>query len=86
METRIFEYTSTRLSFRKKIIDAMNINDVLIINVMGAQNPDNNGKFKMKKNEIYKTFNNVITSNAYQEGENYNYKTTPKKADLYKVN
>lgn len=86
MGANIFKYNSTRFSFRKATIDSMNNNDVLIIKVMGAQNPDNNGKFKMTKTEIYETFNNVITSKAYQDGGNYNYKTTPKKADKYKVN
>ena len=83
MEPKIFEYNSTRLSFRKATIDAMNDNDILIINVIGAENPDSNGRFKMTKTEIYQTFDNVIYSVAYNRDGNFNYPKTPNKAQQF---
>jgi len=85
MEPQIFEYTKTRLTFKKTIIDEMQDNDILIINVEEAQNEDNNGRFKMTKKQIYNTFNNVINSETYNTGPDYNYKKTPKKAQQFSV-
>ena len=85
MKPNFFEYNSTRLSFKKATIDAMDDNDILIINVMGAQNPDNNGRFKMTKNQIYQTFDNVINSVAYNRDGNFNYHKTPDKAQQFRV-
>ena len=86
MERQIFEYTSARLTFRRAIIETMNDDDILIINVRRAQNPNNNGMFKMTKNQIYQTFDNVINSISYKRDGNYNYKTTPQKAQQYRIN
>lgn len=85
MEPKIFEYNSTRLSFRKATIDAMNYNDILIINVIGAKNPDSNGRFKMTKTEIHQTFDNVINTVAYNRDGNYNYLSTPNRAQQFRV-
>ena len=84
MDANIFEYTSTRFSFRKAIIDTMNDNDVLIINVNSSVNQENNGNFILTKNQIYQTFNNVIESEAYQVKRNYNYPKTPKTAEQFR--
>jgi len=85
MKPQTFEYSSKRLTFLRATIDAMDDNDILIINVIGAQNPDNNGIFKMTKRQIKQTFDNVINSVAYNRDGNYNYKTAPQKAMQYKV-
>lgn len=82
---REFRYQSTRLSFRKNIIEQMLNNDILIIEVVGAQNPDNNGVFKLTLDDIYKTFPNVIKSDAYLIGGNYNYKQNPMKVNQFRV-
>ena len=84
MDATIYEYTATRFSFRKTIIEAMNDNDVLIINVNSVINQDNNGRFILTKTQIYQTFDNVITSDAYQNFGNYNYPKTPKTADQFR--
>jgi hypothetical protein len=84
MDAIIFEYTATRFSFRKAIIDTMNDNDVLIINVNSSVNHENNGNFILTKNQIYQTFNNVIESEAYQVKGNYNYTKTPKTAEQFR--
>lgn len=86
MKPQFFEYTSTRLTFKKVIIDEMKDNDILTINVLGAQNPDNNGIFKMTKRQIYQNFNNVIVSVAYIRDGNYNCKTNPPQAQQFRVN
>jgi len=80
-----FRYTSTRLSFRKNIIEQMLDNDILFIEVVGTQNPDNNGVFRLTKNDIYNTFSNVINSNSYKIDGNYNYIRTPTKANRYRL-
>lgn len=80
-----FEYNSTRLSFKKKIIDEMNDRDILIINVVNKQIPDNNGRFKFSKSQIYQTFDNVIKTKSYQDDGNFNYKITPSKANKYRI-
>ena len=85
MKPQTFEYSSTRLTFRRATIDAMDDNDILIINVIGAQNPDNNGIFKMTKRQINQTFDNVINSVAYNRDGNYNYQRTPNQAQQYRV-
>lgn len=84
-EPREFKYQSTRLSFRKNIIEQMLYSDILIIEVVGAQNPDNNGVFRLTKNDIYNTFSNVINSNSYKIDGNYNYIRTPTKANRYRL-
>jgi hypothetical protein len=85
MEPNIYEYTATRFSFRRAKIDIMNENDVLYINVANAQIPENEGRFKITKEQIFEHYNNVIESVAYQRDGNYNYKTTPKSADQFRV-
>ena len=85
MKPQTFQYSSARLTFLKAVIEPMNEHDDLIINVVGAQNPNNNGRFKMTKIQIYQTFDNVINSVAYNRDGNYNYKTAPQKAMQYKV-
>lgn len=72
MEPNIYEYTATRFSFRKATIDIMNENDVLYINVANAQIPENEGRFKITKVQIFEHFNNVIESITYQRDGNYN--------------
>lgn len=85
MKPQFFEYTSKRLTFKKVIIDEMKDNDILTINVLGAQNPDNNGSFKMTKLQIFQTFDNVINSVAYNRDGNYNYQSTPNKVQQFRV-
>ena len=85
MKPQTFEYSSTRFTFRRATIDTMDENDILIINVVGAQNPDNNGIFKMTKRQINQTFDNVINSVAYNRDGNYNYQRTPNQAQQYRV-
>ncbi len=85
MEPQTFEYTSTRLTFRRDVIELMDFNDLLIINVLGAQNTENEGTFIMTKMQIYQTFDNVINSVAYIRDGNYNYQTTPQRAQRFRV-
>ena len=85
MKIQTFEYTSTRFTFLRRVIEPMNDDDILVINVLCAQNPDNDGRFKLTKRQIYKTFNNVINSVAYNRDGNYNYKKTPNRAKQYRV-
>lgn len=84
MEDRIYQYTSTRLTFRRAIIDQMNDDDILIINVINAQNPNNEGTFIMTKTQFYETFDNVVRSVSYNRDGNYNYRTTPQEAEIYR--
>jgi hypothetical protein len=39
----------------------------------------------MTKRQIYQTFDNVIKTEAYVKGGNFNYKKTPNKAQQYRV-
>jgi len=82
---REFRYTSTRLSFRRNYIEQMSYNDILFIEVVGAQNPNNNGVFRLTKEDINNTFANVINSVAYQRDGNYNYPNNPPQANQYRV-
>jgi ASC-1-like (ASCH) protein len=84
MEDRIYQYTSTRLTFRRAIIDQMNDDDILIINVINAQNPNNEGTFIITKTQFYETFDNVVRSVSYNRDGNYNYRTTPQEAEIYR--
>ncbi len=84
MENKIYEYSSTRLSFRKNIIDNMKENDCLIINVTRAIDRNNEGVFKLTKKQIFETFENVIKSKAYKDG-GFNYPKTPQKAEKFRI-
>ncbi len=84
MEDRIYQYTSTRLTFRRAIIDQMNDDDILIINVINAQNPNNEVTFIITKTQFYETFDNVVRSVSYNRDGNYNYRTTPQEAEIYR--
>ena len=63
----------------------MSYNDILFIEVIGAQNPNNNGVFRLTKEDINNTFANVINSVAYQRDGNYNYPNNPPQANQYRV-
>jgi hypothetical protein len=81
----VFRYTSKRLSFRRETIKKMLDNDILFIEVEGAQNSDNIGVFKLTKKDIDNTFHNVINSVSYKRDGNYNYSKNPKKVNQFKI-
>ena len=61
-------------------IEELDENDYFKVNVT-----NDNVSYKMRKNEFYETFFNVINSISYKENGNYNYLKTPKKAFKYIV-
>lgn len=66
-------YESTRLTFKRDIIESLGDDDLYI-------NKTSEGVFEITKKDIYKVFDNVVNSESYRENGIYNYKTTPQKA------
>ena len=76
---RIAEYSASRLTFKRDVIEPLEMDDLIVIDT-----PE--GVFEMTKADFYKTFPNVIESASYRSIGNYNYKTTPEKAFRFKKN
>lgn len=76
------EYNSTRLIFKKKEIDKIDINGIIIINVV---NENQNLTYQISKIDFILNFQNVINSKAYLEKGNYKYTAIPKHFEKYLV-
>ncbi|MBC8308096.1 MAG: hypothetical protein H8E55_71605 [Pelagibacterales bacterium] len=74
---RIAEYTSTRLSFRRREIDPLDMDDKIIIHV---SNTTENITFEMTKQEFFTIFDNVVKGIPYNRDGNFNYPRIPSKA------
>lgn len=70
-------YSSTRLLFKRDIIEALEEKQIFIIDVTKNEPT---GSFAMSKADFYKVFDNVVTSKSYKEDGNYHYAKTPQKA------
>ena len=70
-------YQSTRLTFKKDLIEPLGWADEIEITVPGE------AIYSMTKREFYNIFPNVVDSRSYQEIGNYNYKQTPNKASRF---
>ena len=68
------------MTFYRDRIEELDENDYFVVNVT-----NDNASYKMRKNEFYETFFNVVNSISYKENGNYNYLKTPKKAFKYIV-
>ena len=74
----MIEYSATRLTFKRDLIEQLNDGDYIKIHVI-----QDNATYKMTKREFYETFNNVIKTSSYKKLGNYNYGKTPQKAFKY---
>ena len=71
----MIEYTATRLTFKRDLIEPLDNQDYIKIHVT-----NDNASYKMTKREFYETFDNVVKTESYTEIGNYNYGKTPSKA------
>lgn len=69
----IASYPSTRLTFRKSVIDPLPPEDKFRVDT-----PE--GFYEMSKADFLRVFDNVVSSNAYQNDGVYHYPTPPRKA------
>ena len=74
----MIEYSATRLTFKRDLIEQLNDGDYIKIHVI-----QDNATYKMTKREFYETFNNVIKTSSYKKLGSYNYPTTPNQALKY---
>jgi hypothetical protein len=74
----LVSYTSSRLTFKKPVIDGLTFDDRFQINTPF-------GVFEMSKSDFLSTFANVAASKAYQEGGVYNYSSLPAKALSFRL-
>ena len=74
----MIEYSATRLTFKRDLIEPLNDEDYFIVHVS-----NDDSSYKMTKREFYETFNNVIKTSSYKKLGNYNYVKTPEKAFKY---
>ena len=72
-------HQSTRLTFKKELIQPLSWNDEIKITVFGE------AIYIMTKKDFYESFPNVVASKSYMIDGNYNYKKTPSKAKKYIV-
>ena len=75
----MLSYESTRLTFKRDLIESLNLNDSIQITVFGE------ATYKMTKAEFYETFPNVVKTKSYNKIGSYNYKKTPSKAHKFIV-
>lgn len=66
-------YKSTRLTFKRDIIESLDDDDIYV-------NENAEGVFEISKRDFYRYFGNVATSKSYRKTGVYNYQTTPQKA------
>ncbi len=69
----LVSYTSSRLTFKKTVIDGLASDDPFQVKTPF-------GVFEMSKSDFLATFANVAASKAYREGGVYNYSSLPAKA------
>ena len=72
-------HSSTRLTFKKDIIEPLSDNDYYINDISGI------GIFKITKKDFYKDFSNVVISSSYKEKGYYNYCLFPQKGYKYLI-
>jgi len=72
----MLSYESARLTFKKELIQPLSWNDEIQITVFDE------AIYKMTKKEFYETFDNVVATKSYKDG-NYNYQKTPSKAQQF---
>jgi hypothetical protein len=74
----VAEYHSTRLSFRREIIEALSEDQSFrIVTPLGS--------FQMTRAQMRSAFPNVVKSVSYQENGVYHYPTLPQKADQFRA-
>ena len=71
-------YESSRLTFKRDIIEPLNWDDEFTVFV-----PSDGGSYTMTKRDFYRVFDNVAKSESYRVIGNYNYKQTPHKAQEF---
>ncbi len=77
---RTVRYSSTRLTFKRDVIEPLDWDDVIIIDT------DVDGTYKMTKADFYRVFDNVVRTDSYRNIGSYNYKPpTPSKARQFLV-
>lgn len=74
----MISYMSTRLSFRRAVIEALSMNQ-------SFQIATPQGTFQLTLREFEKDFSNVVKSQSYRVGGIYSYSTTPQRALRYLV-
>jgi len=72
------EYSATRLTFKRAIIEPLRDNDT--IRIVTAH-----GTFEMTRADFYDAFPKVVRSRSYREGGNYNYPTIPRAAERFRI-
>ncbi|QDE92843.1 hypothetical protein BHS06_29830 [Myxococcus xanthus] len=72
-------WSSTRLTFIKRLIDLLGPDDIFVIEVSGRDT------YAMSRRQFEETFSNVVASRAYSEYGSYNYKDTPLRASAFIV-
>ncbi|MDA9267532.1 hypothetical protein N9P66_04080 [Salibacteraceae bacterium] len=73
-------YDSSRLLFKRDVIEALGQKESFSIHVRHT-----NETFRMTKEEFYKSFDNVSSSNSYQVGGSYSYTDIPKRTYKFLV-
>lgn len=71
-------YSSTRLTFKKAIIDQLGMDDEFEIET-------SEGLYRFTKREFFEVFGSVVSSVVYSRDGFYNYKTTPEKTGRFLV-
>jgi len=71
-------YYSSRLTFRREIIEALGDGESFMVNT-----PD--GNFQMTKEQMREVFPGVAASRSYQQLGTYNYSSIPIKAEQFRV-
>lgn len=72
-------YTSTRLTFIKRVIEPLRPDQTFSVNVIGE------GVFEMTKIDFEHVFDNVRKSKSYRDYGSYNYHTIPNKALRFRI-
>ncbi len=82
-EQRTFEYTYSRLTFKRAVIEKMQPGDELTIRIR----PRDGSEFvvRMTREDIEREFANVIESRSYRAGGSYNCSTFPMQAEKFIV-
>ena len=74
----MFEYTASRLTFKRDLIEPLNDKDYFVVHVS-----NDDSSYKITKREFYETFSNIVKTKSYKKLGNYNYVKTPEKAFKY---
>lgn len=71
------EYTASRLSFRRDVIEALREDDAFRVVTP-------HGTFEMTRAEFHDTFAKVVASRSYREAGLYHYPTVPRRAERFR--